>query len=356
MMSFPKKHVIRRASILVVGSLTAITLLSMAAISPHTGLQHASAQDATNQSTDSVNQFANVILPPDVGQTSVEAYVSRTGHTIRGAMLDYWRANGAASVYGDPITEPFASEDGYYSQAFEGGVFQYRPEYQYTADPIVRLMPVGSDILSHRVGEVRRDGRRAFGGGDTRTYAWRSVDPNGNAAKKAEASGGVYIGDTRHTITGDMLNWYNLNEGPYYLGNPISQQVKERGVTVQFFEGAMVTESESGVMAMAPIVKENARVLGLDTKRVDQNGLPEFDESLFYTGANPNPMGDQSAPGRKHIEVSISQQTLWAYQGDTLVAQTLVSTGIEPNHTEKGDFHVRFKEKSETMTGFSTLR
>jgi len=64
-------------------------------------------------------------------------------------------------------------------------------------------------------------------------------------------------------------------------------------------------------------------------------------------------MGDQSAPGRKHIEVSIGKQTLWAYQGNTLVAQSLVSTGIEPNHTEKGDFHVRFKEKSETMTGFT---
>jgi hypothetical protein len=350
MKSFPMKHVIRRASSLVVGSLTAVTLLLMGS---QTGLHQAAAQDASNQSTEAVNQFANVVIPPDVGQTSVDAYVSRTGHTIRGAMLDYWRANGAKAVYGDPITEPFASKNGYYSQAFESGIFQYRPEFQYTADPIVRLMPVSGDVLSHRVGNMRRDGRRAYGGGDNRSFAWRWVDPNGSAAQKALNSGGEYVGDTGHTIVGDMLDWYNSHEGPYYLGNPLTQQLHERGMTVQFFEGGLLMESAGGDMYLAPIVKENAKVLGLNTKRIDQAGLPEFDESLFFTGTNPDPMGDQSAPGRKHIEVSIGQQTLWAYQGTTLVAQTLVSTGIEPNHTEKGDFHVRFKEKSETMTGFT---
>jgi len=266
MMSFPMKHMIRRASTFVVGSVTAITLLSMVAISPQTGVRHAAAQDASNQSSSAVNEFANVILPPDVGQTSVEAYVSRTGHTIRGAMLDYWRANGAQSVYGDPISEPFASKDGYYSQAFEAGVFQYRPEFQYTADPIVRLMPVTADVLSHRVGQMRRDGRRAYGGGDIRTFAWRKVDPNGTAAARAINSGGEYVGDTGHTIVGDMLDFYNSHEGPYYLGNPISQQVRERGMIVQFFEGAMVMESASGAMYLAPIVKEDSKVLGLDTK------------------------------------------------------------------------------------------
>jgi L,D-transpeptidase catalytic domain len=353
MKSTGMKRGTRRTSSLVVGCLTAIALLSMVGKVPQLGSRQAAAQDNSNASTGMVDQFANVALPPDLGQTGIDAYVSRTGHTIRGQMLDYWRANGAAAVYGDPITEPYASSNGYYSQAFESAVFQYRPEYQYTADPTVRLMPVSRQVLSHRVGNVRRDGRRANGGGDSRKFAWRWVDPNGNAAQNAINSGGQYIGDTGHTIVGDMLAWYNTHEGWFYLGNPLSQQVGERGMTVQYFEGGLLMESESGAMYMAPLVTENAKILNLDTKRVDQGNLPEFDESLFFTGVNPYPMGDQSAPGRKHIEVSISEQTLWAYQGDTLVAQTLVSTGIEPNHTEKGDFHVRFKEKSETMTGFT---
>ncbi|MFL5762121.1 MAG: L,D-transpeptidase [Thermomicrobiales bacterium] len=344
---------ILRAGSLVVGCLTVIALLSVVATVPQLGLRAAAAQDASNQSTDIVNEFANVVLPPEVGQTSIQAYVSKTGHSIRGAMLDYWRANGAAAVYGDPITEPFASRNGYYSQAFEAAVFQYRPEYQYTADPIVRLMPISGQVLSHRVGTLRRDGRRAFGGGDNRTHAWRWVDPNGNAAQKAVNNGGEYIADTGHTITGAMLDWYNNHEGSFYLGNPLTQQVNERGMTVQYFEGGLLMKGPDGAMSLAPVAKENAKVLGLDTTRADQGGLPEFDESLFFTAPNPNPMDDQSAPGRKHLEVSIGEQTLWAYQGDTLVAKSLVSTGIEPNHTEKGDFHVRFKEKSETMTGFT---
>ena len=75
-----------------------------------------------------VDQFANVELPPDLGQASIQVFVPETGHTLRGYFLDYWRANGGQAVYGDPISEPFASADGLYSQAFEKGVFQFRLE------------------------------------------------------------------------------------------------------------------------------------------------------------------------------------------------------------------------------------
>ncbi|MBA3337243.1 MAG: L,D-transpeptidase, partial [Chloroflexia bacterium] len=37
----------------------------------------------------------------------------------------------------------------------------------------------------------------------------------------------------------------------------------------------------------------------------------------------------------------------------TLVLQSLVSTGKDPNGTEVGDFHVRIKELEETMSGFT---
>ena len=57
------------------------------------------------------------------------------------------------------------------------------------------------------------------------------------------------------------------------------------------------------------------------------------------------------APGPKRIEVSIDQQHLWAYEGDTLVLETPVSTGIEPNHTEVGRFRVRYKVLTEDMRG-----
>ncbi|MDQ3043992.1 MAG: hypothetical protein M3R06_02400, partial [Chloroflexota bacterium] len=73
--------------------------------------------------------LAPAMLPPDLGQTQAHVYVSATGHTVSGQMLDYWRANGADAVYGNPVSEPFAAANGLYSQAFEAGVFQFNPDY-----------------------------------------------------------------------------------------------------------------------------------------------------------------------------------------------------------------------------------
>jgi len=68
------------------------------------------------------------MLPPDFGQTMMYVYVPETGHSVTGTMLDYWRANGAASVYGNPVSEVFVVSNGYYSHAFERGIFQFNPD------------------------------------------------------------------------------------------------------------------------------------------------------------------------------------------------------------------------------------
>ncbi len=104
-----------------------------------------------------VDQFANVELPPDLGQASIQVFVPETGHTLRGYFLDYWRANGGQAVYGDPISEPFASADGLYSQAFEKGVFQFRLDLVWTEDPSVTLMNLGDHTLNDRLDTYRTD-------------------------------------------------------------------------------------------------------------------------------------------------------------------------------------------------------
>ncbi|HYJ12158.1 MAG TPA: L,D-transpeptidase, partial [Thermomicrobiales bacterium] len=55
--------------------------------------------------------------------------------------------------------------------------------------------------------------------------------------------------------------------------------------------------------------------------------------------------------GRKYIIVSISDQMLTAYQGNQIILQTPVSTGVDPNGTEIGFFHVRIKYPMKDMTG-----
>jgi lipoprotein-anchoring transpeptidase ErfK/SrfK len=292
-----------------------------------------------------------VELPGDLGQSGAQVYVPASKHTLRGYFLDYWRANGAASVYGNPISEPYASADGRYSQAFENGIFQFYPELVWTDSPSVLLQPIGSTALSGRVDTFRRDGRRGAGGGDSRHAAWKPLPVDSRGAQRAISEGGQYVEATGHTLSREFNDWYQSHEGWAYLGNPLSQPVAERGMVVQYFEGALLMRDENDVVSMAPLGKELASRLEIDTTTVARNGLPDYDETYFWTATNPNPLGDPESTGRKWIDVNISTQTLTAYQGNTPITQTLVSTGIEPNHTEEGTFHVRYKLPKTDMAG-----
>ncbi|CAN5711033.1 L,D-transpeptidase [soil metagenome] len=297
------------------------------------------------------DQFLNVNIPPDLGQAPVQVYFPQTSHSLRGYFLDYWRANGGADVYGYPISEPFASDDGYYSQAFQNGVFQFVLEMVWTDLPSVRLMPIGYDLLESRVDTFRDDGRRGFGGGDRRSSSWKAVSPDGVTALSAVSTGGMWSEVTGHTVTGPMYDWYQTHEGIYYLGQPISQPLRERGLTVQYFEGAVLTMDHRGRVRLSPVAEEMAGKLGIDTTAVEGTGIPIYNETIFYPWSNPNPIGDLDASGKKRIEISISEQRLYAYQGSTLITSTLVSTGLSPNDTERGWFHVRYKLEKQDMAG-----
>lgn len=328
----------------------------------------AAAHEKTNQNWDA---FVNVSLPPDMGQAGRQVYIEATGHTLRGSMLDYWRANGADSVFGNPISEPFAASNGYYSQAFETIVLQYRSEVLYTHDPIMRPLPIGEVALANQLAGSSPEGSKhtprhgaktlanqldasSSAGAPSRALrqAAKTLDATDARVERVVREGGSFVEATGHTISGDMLAWYTFHEGGFYLGDPLTEPVEERGRVVQYFEGGLLTVEDEAV-TLAPLVKELAPQLEIDTTPVEQGDLPVYDELLFWTIDNPNPLGDPYAPGPKWIEVSISQQTLWAYQGDALIHQSLVSTGLAPNLTELGMFHIRLKYPEQDLGGFT---
>ena len=63
------------------------------------------------------------------------------------------------------------------------------------------------------------------------------------------------------------------------------------------------------------------------------------------------PIAEDVPPEEKHIEVSIAEQSLMAYEGEKVVLNTKVSTGIPgignpdgtPSHTPKGRYYVEVK-------------
>lgn len=69
---------------------------------------------------------------PDPHQQGVQ-YFSQTGHTLRGAFLDYWNKHGGLPQFGYPITEEFVEAEGpdntgLQVQYFQRNRFEYHPE------------------------------------------------------------------------------------------------------------------------------------------------------------------------------------------------------------------------------------
>jgi hypothetical protein len=300
----------------------------------------------------SVSSLDSVVWPVDAGQTQLQVFFKKTGHTLRGTFLDYWRANGGAGGFGLPISEPFAL-NGYYSQAFQKVVLQYIPDYQWVDAPVLRAAPIGS-VLAKANGDLTTGGSglRALGGGDRRSSVWTPLSANGDSVANAVAKGGVFFEASGHTVTEDFLSWYQANDGIYYLGLPISQQFTKAGARWQYFEGGALRRDANGVSLQRSAGTAMKR-LGVDLAKVEQGDLPEYDESLFGTADNPYPQGDPAAAGRKWVEVSLSQQQAWMYQGSTLQLTTLVSTGLSPNNTSAGTFYTRLKYPEQDMKGFT---
>jgi len=298
----------------------------------------------------SISFLDNAELPPAIGQPEFSVYIEETGHTLSGVFLDYWRATGEDIMFGPPISEPFATPDGYYSQVFERGVLQYLPSLVWTVEPFVRPMPIGRLLIGERssgLGPLASGKRLASG---NRSPAMLPRTPDDPVVQETIAAGGIYDDVTGHTVSGAFLEWSTRHEGDYYLGSPLSESVIENGMPAQWFERGLLVETPEGVQ-LAPLGEQLAARLGVSTSRVPSAGVPDYDESLFVKVANPFPVGVAATRGPKRIEVSIADQLLRAYEGDTLVLETFVSTGVSPNDTETGRFRVRYKVLSEDMRG-----
>jgi lipoprotein-anchoring transpeptidase ErfK/SrfK len=333
-------------------SLTVKGLIAVLAVTfalPHTPIQP--VQEASAASLAEELGLDPAYIPPDMGQTSLDVFVPETGHSVRGYMLDYWRANGAAATYGNPISEPFGASNGLYSQAFERGVFQFSPDWMWTDDAAVRLMPIGKQEVTENRLATRSDGRRT--GADRRTNAWQPGTANVTRTTEVANEGGRFSNQTGFSISGAFAAWYDSHEGWFYMGAPISEPFMDRGAQVQYFENGILMNQE-GVVRPAPLPREHPEKYGFNPAPIEQGERPIYSEALFYQNGNPQGVDPTQYAGPKRIDVSISEQIMRVYQGDTLILETYVSTGLEPNHTEVGNFHIRIKYVSQTMSGFTS--
>lgn len=299
-------------------------------------------------------------------------YVERTGHTADRLFLDAWRAEPA--LFGDPITEEFDARTGFTTGGGAGLRVQYYENLAVGYDPAApagdQVVPLdlGAQALAARLEDrpspalLRANRRTACAGSDTCV---------GFAARG-------------HTLRGPLLDWWQENDGARWLGEPLIEAFRAPDNSlVQYFEFGALRKPAARAIAPLPLGRILAREQNLGIEPIARPAdVPVFSEDLFVEPPIEEAGGPHEAPalpedwvqpaidvgwitgsfgpgpqqgGYKEIVVSVSRQSLWAYEGGELMVSSLVSTGtaeIPETVTPIGFHSVLTKYKIQTMAGF----
>ena len=142
-------------------------------------------------------------------------YFAETGHYLAGVFLDYYNTlPGASYLLGLPLTEEFPQQfpDGriFRVQYFERARLEWHPE-----------LPEGQKVQLGALVPAVLNGR-----------TFERVPQVANTARR------VYFPETGHTLSEGFLDYWRRNGGLRVFGYPLSEEMGEGGVTVQYFERA----------------------------------------------------------------------------------------------------------------------
>lgn len=272
-------------------------------------------------------------------------WVAETGHTVDNLFLDIWREND--TVFGNPITEEFALPEQAGIDAYTGLTVQFfeRVAIAYVPDAgpgnRVQFLPIG---------------QQAFGN-DRERYPSRfpGATPGCDGLSPSDCT---LVEGSDHTVRWGFKAFWEAAGGAGVLGLPLSEEVKGKdGWRLQYFENVVLRwKKKSGVSAQAAGAAE-ARRLKLATTGIPQpDGMPQYSADLFvappggFLGLGP---GSQQGTN-KEIVIDISDQAMWAYEGGSLVINTLVSTGtgnVPETVTPLGYHFITWKTPLQTMKG-----
>lgn len=151
---------------------------------------------------------SNRMEPPTAAEPTVR-YFSETGHYLKYGFKEFWQANGALAYFGYPITEEFTET------AFDGQqvTVQYfeRSKLEFVkATGTTRIGLVGTELTKDR--------------GFTRIAPFPDTPDR------------RYFQETGHSLATGFKKYWDDNNGISTFGFPISEELTENGVIVQYFE------------------------------------------------------------------------------------------------------------------------
>lgn len=279
--------------------------------------------------------------------------IPETGHTIDGVFLDTWRSAGGVSAFGNPITKEL-TENGRTVQYYEYARFEYVPD-----DPdgnVVHLGAIGRELKPvtvfrskpAAVGTVAdQQGLNALA---AELQAWAPLPES--TARLPETATRRYVSETRHTVQNGFKDFWETTGEAGYLGNPLTEEFVRGGVSYQVFERGKLSWSEKDGVVMEPVGSQLVKQYGVETKPLpNADDYPAYSEDLFIPPVPARPAGPANYGGERWVSVNLSSQYMVAYDGNTPVNETYVSTGRPGFDTPPGTFYVSYKLESEDMAG-----
>jgi uncharacterized protein YkwD len=188
----------------VLGTLTlAVALLAQSGAMAMTSAVHADAASAASHS----NLVANAL--PSTGAPTNSQYFASTGKTVNGDFLNVYNKYGLSRI-GYPVSDE-TTENGTTVQYFERVRMEFHPE----------VTTAGYKVMLTRLGVQISQGSQ-----------FSTVAPFASTASRA------YVAETKHSLSEPFLSYWKKNGGVELYGFPISEPVKQDGMTVQWFERA----------------------------------------------------------------------------------------------------------------------
>ncbi len=302
-----------------------------------------------------------VLTAPQGLRAEDDSVVFANGQSLTNdyGFLRYWREHNGESALGIAISAPL-QENGLTVQYFERARLELHPELD------------GSPVLLGRIGA------------DYAQLLWRTFElPAANVTDDPNVQ---RFAETGHTLREPFRTFWHNNGGVETLGLPISEMtweyIGDQMLEVQYFERARLERRSQVAGSTDEVVISNLGrdlallrnvALTLPAAVVEQPAAaqaapaapvaPQVVEPARAAPAKPavvqpkasKPQAKQPARvgrgGAKYIVVDLSQQHLYAYEGDTVVFETAVSTGRDGFNTPPGNFSVYAKLSKQTMSG-----
>lgn len=271
-------------------------------------------------------------------------YIPETGHSIDGVFLDYWRYNGGAASFGNPITPEFTL-NGHIVQYYEYARFEYWPE---DADGnVVHLGSIGQELRPQLVMRQHAAATNAVAELARVASAWLPVADS--VASQPVTDTWTYVAETGHTIANGFKGFWDSTGGVAYLGNPLTEEYTVGESTYQVFERGQLAWKQGTDPWLVAVGKDLAARHGISTAAVAQGDIPTYDEALFIEPEPETPTFDPSKG--LWIEINLSEQYMTVWNGGEVLFGTYVSTGREGFDTPPGTFYINAKLESQTMEG-----